>query len=224
MDKELTVSGLHPSGEGSRALSASVDEPLSVDSFAGRIEVRWAPDEAVTALGQLSFFCAALIQRLIRHPKGQSDNFGQGAPSLLLARMPPPCRNRSKRSSPPHLPREFLYILSINYTRFLRRRRDTARTACHGVQNRAWNSFPVRATTILRRRVDEDFRTRRDRSNSPYQPHRAPPCTNLRTNRSGRNSTLLSCPYTKSLPLCGINPNFSSFSCLEVFSGLCCSV
>ena len=56
------VSSLHPSGEGSRALSVSVDEPLSVDSFAGRIEVRWAPDEAVTALGQLSFFVDFLKQ------------------------------------------------------------------------------------------------------------------------------------------------------------------
>ena len=27
-----------------------------MDSFAGKIEVRWAPDEAVTPLGQLAFF------------------------------------------------------------------------------------------------------------------------------------------------------------------------
>ena len=54
------VAGLHPSGEGSRA--PSVSDPLLVDSFAGRIEVRWAPDEAVTALGQLSFFVDFLKQ------------------------------------------------------------------------------------------------------------------------------------------------------------------
>ena len=59
-DKELMVAGLHPSGEGSRA--PSVSEPLLVDSFAGRIEVLWAPDEAITALGQLSFFVDFLKQ------------------------------------------------------------------------------------------------------------------------------------------------------------------
>ena len=56
MANDLTVSGSHPLGERSAAPPARIEESVAVDSFAGKIEVRWAPDEAVTPLGQLAFF------------------------------------------------------------------------------------------------------------------------------------------------------------------------
>ena len=68
MGKNLMVSSAHPLGERSAALPACVEESLSVDSFAGRIEVRWAPDEAVTAQGQLSFFVDFLKQANLFEP------------------------------------------------------------------------------------------------------------------------------------------------------------
>ena len=62
----LAVSGAHPAGEPATGRPAPIGEPVALDCFAGRIEVQWAPDEAVTALGQLPFF--------IDFPK-QSDLF-----------------------------------------------------------------------------------------------------------------------------------------------------
>ena len=56
MADDLTISGSHALGERSAPLPARIEEALAVDSFAGKIEVRWAPDEAVAPLGQLPFF------------------------------------------------------------------------------------------------------------------------------------------------------------------------
>ena len=56
MAEDLTVSGAHPLGERSAGVPALLEESVRVDSFAGKVEVRWAPEEAVTPLGQLPFF------------------------------------------------------------------------------------------------------------------------------------------------------------------------
>ena len=68
MATELTVSGAHPAGEPAAGLPAPTEKPLALDSFAGRIEVKWAPDEAVTALGQLPFFIDFLKQADLFEP------------------------------------------------------------------------------------------------------------------------------------------------------------
>ncbi len=60
MANDLTISGSHPLGERSAALAAHIEEALAVDSVAGKIEVRWAPDEAVTPPGQPPFFVDCL--------------------------------------------------------------------------------------------------------------------------------------------------------------------
>ena len=60
MADDLTVSGAHPLGERSKSLPAPVGESLPVDSFAGKIEVQWAPDEAMTPQRQFPFFVDSL--------------------------------------------------------------------------------------------------------------------------------------------------------------------
>ena len=37
---------------------------MALDSFGGRVHVRWSPDEAVTPLGQLPFFIALFTNRI----------------------------------------------------------------------------------------------------------------------------------------------------------------
>ena len=45
----------HPFGERDLVEQTASKEPMTLDSFGGRIHVRWSPDEAVTPLGQLPF-------------------------------------------------------------------------------------------------------------------------------------------------------------------------
>ena len=56
------MSGTHPLGERSAGVPAPLAEAVPVDSFAGKVEVRWTPEEAVTPLGQLPFFVDSLKQ------------------------------------------------------------------------------------------------------------------------------------------------------------------
>jgi len=51
--QELTI---HPQGETEPTLLIPVSEPVTVETFGGRIHVDWNPDAAVTPLGQLPFF------------------------------------------------------------------------------------------------------------------------------------------------------------------------
>ena len=68
MATELTVSGAHRVGEPAADPPTPIEEPVALDSFAGRIKVQWAPDEAVTALGQLAFFIDFLKQSDLFEP------------------------------------------------------------------------------------------------------------------------------------------------------------
>ena len=52
----------HPFGERDLVEQTASKEPMTLDSFGGRIHVRWSPDEAVTPLGQLPFFIDFLKQ------------------------------------------------------------------------------------------------------------------------------------------------------------------
>lgn len=52
----------HPFGERALVEQTSPEEPVILDSYAGRCHVNWAPDEAVTPLGQLPFFIDYLKQ------------------------------------------------------------------------------------------------------------------------------------------------------------------
>lgn len=52
----------HPFGDRALVETSSPEEPVALDSFSGKVHVRWAPDEAVTPLGQLPFFIDYLKQ------------------------------------------------------------------------------------------------------------------------------------------------------------------
>ena len=52
----------HPIGERDLVKQADSKEQMALDSFGGRVHVRWSPDEAVTPLGQLPFFIDFLKQ------------------------------------------------------------------------------------------------------------------------------------------------------------------
>jgi len=51
--KELIA---HPAGESEKGALVPVRGPVPVDTFAGRVQVEWDPQAAVTPLGQLVFF------------------------------------------------------------------------------------------------------------------------------------------------------------------------
>ena len=71
MADELVVSRAHPASERAAGDLEPVPERLTVDRFAGKIAVQWAPQEAVTPLGQLPFFIdflkqSGLFEQLVR--------------------------------------------------------------------------------------------------------------------------------------------------------------
>ena len=43
-------------GESKRTEFKGLDEVLAVDTFGGRVQVRWAPNAPATPFGQLAFF------------------------------------------------------------------------------------------------------------------------------------------------------------------------
>ena len=71
MADALVVPRAHRPGERSAGDLEAVPDQLTVDSFAGKISVQWAPQEAVTPLGQLPFFIdflkqSGLFEQLVR--------------------------------------------------------------------------------------------------------------------------------------------------------------
>jgi len=56
MSDEKALVEIHPEGE---RLAAGIELPeaaTSVDTFAGKIQVKWVPEAAVSSLGQMPFF------------------------------------------------------------------------------------------------------------------------------------------------------------------------
>ena len=60
MSDEKALTGIHPAGECELGPDESRDEAsattISLDTFGGRIQVKWVPEAAVSALGQMAFF------------------------------------------------------------------------------------------------------------------------------------------------------------------------
>ena len=52
----------HPFGERNLVAQSASNQPLALDSFAGKIHVSWSPDEAVSSYDQLPFFTDYLKQ------------------------------------------------------------------------------------------------------------------------------------------------------------------
>src|SRR5947208_4820871 len=56
MSDETAVIRIHPEGEPETGAKETGEGPLKVDTFAGKIQVRWSPDAGVSILGQMAFF------------------------------------------------------------------------------------------------------------------------------------------------------------------------
>ena len=85
MSDSGAVSGGHPSGDRPTVEPASgVRRSPAVDTFAGWVHVEWAPNEAVTPLGQLPFFIDYLKQAGLFEPRVADcplDYTSQNAPA-----------------------------------------------------------------------------------------------------------------------------------------------
>ena len=67
----------HPPGE-QPLVEPAVASPIPVDTYAGRIDVEWDPDAAVTPLGQMAFFIEFLKQA------GLFDGWAASCPPLCF--------------------------------------------------------------------------------------------------------------------------------------------
>ncbi len=56
MSDEKALSKIHPEGEPGTGEMQVPETALSLDTFAGKIQFRWAPDAEVSSLGQMAFF------------------------------------------------------------------------------------------------------------------------------------------------------------------------
>src|ERR1700688_2530538 len=56
MSTEKGVTRVHPAGEGESAGEERLATTTSVDTFGGKIQVKWVPEGAVSALGLMPFF------------------------------------------------------------------------------------------------------------------------------------------------------------------------
>jgi hypothetical protein len=69
--QELTT---HPLGETKPKALIPLSEPVTVETFSGRVHVEWNPDAAITLLGQLPFFIEFL------HVSGLFDTWVEQCP------------------------------------------------------------------------------------------------------------------------------------------------
>ena len=56
MTDEKALIKIHPEGERPKEGGEPAETPLSLDTFAGKIQVKWAPAAEVSSLGQMPFF------------------------------------------------------------------------------------------------------------------------------------------------------------------------
>ena len=56
MAEEKSLMKIHPTGEPDEDIVEGRAEPTSVDTFAGKVQVKWMPDSEVSSLGQMAFF------------------------------------------------------------------------------------------------------------------------------------------------------------------------
>ena len=52
----MGLSEIHPEGERETAVVEPLESGLSVDTFAGKIRLKWVPEASVSSLGQMAFF------------------------------------------------------------------------------------------------------------------------------------------------------------------------
>ena len=77
----------HPEGESPQAPAGASEATASLDTYAGRVQIPWAPDEEVTPLGQMPFLIDFLKQA------GLFDPFVQDAPLSYASNNRPRVRD-----------------------------------------------------------------------------------------------------------------------------------
>jgi Transposase DDE domain group 1 len=86
MTGETGVSAVHPAGE-QPIVELAADEPVTADTFAGRVHLEWEPAAPVTTMGQLAFFIEYVKQG------GLFDGWVAGCPLLLTSPNAPSKRD-----------------------------------------------------------------------------------------------------------------------------------
>src|SRR5215471_15682755 len=56
MSEERNLLPAHPLGEVQRAGTEAAESEISLDTFGGKVHVKWAPEAAVSSLGLMPFF------------------------------------------------------------------------------------------------------------------------------------------------------------------------
>ena len=56
MSDDKAVIQIHPEGEPQIQGNQQAEAPLSLDTFAGKVQFRWVPEAEVSSLGQMPFF------------------------------------------------------------------------------------------------------------------------------------------------------------------------
>lgn len=56
MSYDKALIPIHPEGEPQIEGNQPPETPLSLDTFAGKVQFRWVPDAEVSSLGQMPFF------------------------------------------------------------------------------------------------------------------------------------------------------------------------
>ena len=87
MSEEKSVTMIHPMGERESAGDEAAAGPTSVDTFAGKIQVKWAPEGAVSTLGLMPFFVEFLKS------SGLFDAFVNECPLHYTSPNAPPKRD-----------------------------------------------------------------------------------------------------------------------------------
>ena len=91
MSDKTALTRIHPEGERERLADEGREEPLaaptSLDTFGGKIQVKWAPEAAVSAFGQMAFFIEFL------KTSGLFDAWVNDCPLRYTSRNAPEKRN-----------------------------------------------------------------------------------------------------------------------------------
>ena len=87
MSDEKAVSKIHPEGERQTEGSQTMEAVTSLDTFAGKIQFRWAPEAEVSSLGQMPFFIEFL------KTSGLFENWVEDCPLRYTSPNAPPKRD-----------------------------------------------------------------------------------------------------------------------------------
>ena len=87
MNDERAVVHVHPQGEAKTEEMQSAETALSLDTFAGKVQVKWVPEAEVSSLGQMPFFIEFL------KTSGLFENWVQDCPLQYTSPNAPPKRD-----------------------------------------------------------------------------------------------------------------------------------